>query len=83
MNRSNITDISTPKDKARILRKMILKAKLRLFGAYARRDITKIGLKLAETKWAIVNKRHERRMAKHEKRIAEIEKALQEAGQGE
>lgn len=83
MNRSNITDISTPEAKARMLRKLILKAKLRLFGAYARRDAAKIGLKLIEEKWAIVDKRHERRMAKHEKRIAEIEKALQEAGQGE
>ena len=51
MNRSNITDISTPKDKARILRKMILKAKLRLFGAYARREYAKVAIKYHE--WRI------------------------------
>lgn len=83
MNRSNITDISTPEAKVRVLRWLILKTKLRLFGAYARREYAKVGLKLIKEKWAIVNKRHERRVAKHEKRIAEIEKALQEARQGE
>ena len=82
MNRSNITDISTPEAKARMLRKMILKTKLRLFGAYARRDTAKIGLKLIEKKRAIVNKRNERRIAKHENRIAEIEKSLENEERG-
>ena len=80
--KAKITDISTPKNKARVLRKEILKTKLRLFGAYARRDTSKIGLKLIEAKWAIVNKRHEWRIAKHEKRIAEIEKSLENEERG-
>lgn len=79
---NKITNISTPKDKVRVLRKLILKTKLRLFGAYARRDTAKIVLKLVETKWAIANKQHERRIAKHEKRIAEIEKSLENEERG-
>ena len=79
---NKITDISTPKGKVRVLRKLILKTKLRLFGAYARREYAKIGLKQVETKWAIVNKRNERRIAKHEKRIEEIEKSLEEEERG-
>ena len=51
MNRSNITDISTPKNKVRVLRKLILKTKFRLFGAYARRDIAKAAIKYHE--WRI------------------------------
>lgn len=71
-----ITDISTPKAKIRAVRRLIRKTRLRLWWAYVRRDTAKIGLKLVETKWSIVNRRHERRMAKHEKRIAEIEKSF-------
>ena len=78
-----IVDISTPQAKKRAVRRLLRRARLRLWLVYIRRDTAKIGLKLVEAKWAIVNKRHERRMAKHEKRIEEIENALQEAGQGE
>ena len=77
-----IVDISTPQQKKRVILAILFKLHLRLFGAYIRRDTVKIGLKLIETKWAIVNNRHERRMAKHEKRIAEIEKSLENEERG-
>ena len=49
--KAKITDISTPKDKVRVLRNLIFKTKFRLVGAYARRDIAKAALKYHE--WRI------------------------------
>lgn len=49
--KQTVIDISTPEKKARVLRKEILKTKLRLFGAYARRDIAKAAIKYHE--WRI------------------------------
>ena len=51
MKRAKVIDISTPGNNARVLRKEILKTKLRLFGAYARRDIAKAAIRYHE--WRI------------------------------
>ena len=77
-----IIDISTPQAKIQAVRRLLRRARLRLWWAYIRRDTAKNGLKLIEAKWAIVNKRHEWRIAKHEKRIAEIEKSLENEERG-
>lgn len=77
-----ITDISTPQARKRAVRRLMRKERLRLWWAYARRDTAKIGLKLVEAKWTMLDKRHDRRMAKHEKRIAEIEKSLENEERG-